>query len=174
MRKSIIVALIAFSSPAFAVDGVNLPGHDYANFDAPSAFVCRTTCGGESNCQAYTWVKPGIQGPSGHCWLKSSEPAIVKDGCCELRSTQVHSGSRSKGGGPGQPPRLRLQELPDERLGPMPSRVRRGERLLLMDLCQARGPRSVRTMLAQEGRRPPCSGRQLHLRGEVHAGIGSN
>ena len=78
-----IVALTALSWPAFAVDGVNLPGHDYANFNAPSAFVCRTSCGGEPNCQAYTWVKPGIQGPSGHCWLKDAQPAIVKDACCD-------------------------------------------------------------------------------------------
>jgi hypothetical protein len=75
--------LTIFSGSVFAVDGTNLPGHDYANFDAPSAFVCRTTCGGESRCQAYTWVKPGIQGPSGHCWLKDTLPNIVKDGCCD-------------------------------------------------------------------------------------------
>lgn len=68
---------------AMAVDGTNLPGSDYANFDAPSAFVCRTSCGGEANCQAYTWVKPGIQGPVGHCWLKHAEPDIVKDNCCD-------------------------------------------------------------------------------------------
>ncbi len=68
---------------AYAVDGTNLPGRDYANFDAPSALLCRHTCGGESRCQAYTWVKPGIQGPNGHCWLKHSEPDIVKDACCD-------------------------------------------------------------------------------------------
>ncbi len=79
----IAIALTVASWPALAVDGTNLPGRDYANFDAPSAFVCRTTCGGESQCQAYTWVKPGIQGPSGHCWLKSSLPPIVKDPCCD-------------------------------------------------------------------------------------------
>ncbi len=73
------------SGVAWAVDGVNLPGRDYANFPAPSAFVCRTSCGGESQCQAYTWVKPGIQGPGGHCWLKNALPAIVKDPCCDSR-----------------------------------------------------------------------------------------
>jgi hypothetical protein len=67
----------------FAVDGTDLPGHDYANFEAPSARVCRATCGGETRCQAYTWVKPGIQGPNGRCWLKSSLPAIVKNSCCD-------------------------------------------------------------------------------------------
>ena len=63
-----------FSGSAFAVDGVNLPGQDYANFDAPSAFVCRTTCGGESRCQAYTWVKPGIQGPRNPYTMITSQP----------------------------------------------------------------------------------------------------
>lgn len=76
------IALTMFSWSAYAVDGTNLPGRDYANFEAPSAFVCRNTCGGESRCQAYTWVKPGIQGRSGRCWLKDAEPAIVKDACC--------------------------------------------------------------------------------------------
>lgn len=80
MRTNLmVIGLTVCSGLAFAVDGTNLPGHDYANFDAPSAFVCRTTCGGESRCQAYTWVKPGIQGPSGHCWLKDTLPDIVKD-----------------------------------------------------------------------------------------------
>ena len=77
------VGLTLFSWSAFAVDGTNLPGHDYADFNAPSAFVCRTSCGGEARCQAYTWVKPGIQGPSGHCWLKDTLPNIVKDACCD-------------------------------------------------------------------------------------------
>jgi hypothetical protein len=76
----VAIMLAMFSSSVFAVDGTNLPGHDYANFDAHSAWVCRTTCGGEPRCQAYTWVKPGIQGPSGHCWLKDTLPNIVKGG----------------------------------------------------------------------------------------------
>ena len=84
MRANFLAIVMAIiSSSAGAVDGTNLPGHDYANFDAPSAWVCRTTCGGESRCQAYTWVKPGIQGRSGHCWLKQSLPNIVMDRCCD-------------------------------------------------------------------------------------------
>jgi hypothetical protein len=81
--KLVAVVLTTVSWSAFAVDGTDLPGRDYANFDAPSAFVCRTTCGGESRCQAYTWVKPGFQGPSGHCWLKDALPNIVKNRCCD-------------------------------------------------------------------------------------------
>jgi len=77
------MVLMMFPWSAFAVDGTDLPGHDYANFSAPSAFVCRNTCGGEPRCQAYTWVKPGIQGPSGHCWLKDTLPNIVMNACCD-------------------------------------------------------------------------------------------
>lgn len=77
------VSLCVKCGEAAAVDGVNLPGRDYANFPAPSAFVCRTSCGCESQCHTYTWVKPGIQGESGQCWLKNALPAIVKDPCCD-------------------------------------------------------------------------------------------
>src|SRR6516162_10029563 len=81
-------ALALLPLPAGAVDGFNMPGDDYANFPAGSAFVCRNTCGGESRCQGWTWVKPGLQGPAGHCWLKSSIPLppLVKDDCCSSGS----------------------------------------------------------------------------------------
>lgn len=71
-----------------AVDGVNLPGSDYTNFTADSWPVCRNTCGGDSRCQAWTWVKPGIQGPTGRCWLKHRLPTIVKDNCCNSGSRE--------------------------------------------------------------------------------------
>jgi len=81
-------ALALLPLPAGAVDGFNMLGGDYANFPAGSAFVCRNTCGGESRCQGWTWVKPGLQGPAGHCWLKSSIPLppLVKDDCCSSGS----------------------------------------------------------------------------------------
>jgi hypothetical protein len=69
-----------------AVDGFDLPGSDYANFAASSAFVCRNTCGGDSRCQAWTWVKPGLQGPTGRCWLKHRVPALVRNDCCNSGS----------------------------------------------------------------------------------------
>jgi len=79
----VTLALTLFPWSAFAVDGTNLPGHDYTHFAAPSASVCRNTCGGEPRCQSYTWVKPGFQGPQGQCWLKNTLPNIVKDACCD-------------------------------------------------------------------------------------------
>ncbi|MDM0109239.1 PAN domain-containing protein [Variovorax sp. J22R24] len=81
--KTTALAACGVATSALAVDGTNLPGSDYTNFEAPSAFVCRTSCGGESRCQAYTFVKPGIQGANGRCWLKHTEPKIVKSPCCD-------------------------------------------------------------------------------------------
>jgi hypothetical protein len=83
MRNYLLSAALLLSLlPAFAADGFDMPGSDYANFNADSAFVCRNSCGGDSKCQGWTWVKPGIQGPGGHCWLKYKLPALVKDSCC--------------------------------------------------------------------------------------------
>ena len=81
-------AVLLLSSPTAAVDGFNLPGSDYANFNADSAFVCRNSCGGDSRCQAWTWVKPGIQGPTGRCWLKHRVPTLVRDSCCSSGSRE--------------------------------------------------------------------------------------
>jgi hypothetical protein len=83
MRGYVLFAAMLLSYlAAYAVDGFNMPGLDYANFNADSSFICRDSCGGDSRCQGWTWVKPGIQGPSGHCWLKFKLPALVKDNCC--------------------------------------------------------------------------------------------
>jgi hypothetical protein len=73
---------------AHAVDGFDLPGFDYDNFSASSAFVCRNTCGGDSRCQAWTWVKPGVNWPAVHCWLKNKLPALVKNDCCNSGSRE--------------------------------------------------------------------------------------
>jgi hypothetical protein len=83
-----LAAMLLLCLPVFAVDGFNLPGSDYANFNADSAFVCRNSCGGDPRCQAWTWVKPGIQGPAGHCWLKFRLPNLVRDNCCNSGSRE--------------------------------------------------------------------------------------
>jgi len=74
--------LLSPTAYAVGVDGFDLPGSDYVNFGASSAFVCRNTCGGDSRCKAWAWVKPGIQGPTGRCWLKHRLPDLVKNACC--------------------------------------------------------------------------------------------
>lgn len=83
-----VSAATVFCQKAHAVDGFDLPGFDYVSFNASSAFVCRNTCGGDSRCQAWTWVKPGVQGPAGRCWLKHRVPTLVRNSCCNSGSRE--------------------------------------------------------------------------------------
>src|SRR5262245_11621283 len=63
---------------------VDRPGSDYRSFDlvTPSPETCQSTCMSEPQCVAFTYVNPGIQGPSARCWLKSAVPAPVPQTCC--------------------------------------------------------------------------------------------
>ena len=123
-----------------AVDGFDMPGGDYSNFPAGSAFVCRNTCGGESRCQGWTWVKPGILGPTAHCWLKHALPSLVKNDCCI-------SGSRDDIS-------ARDQELRDGLVGELRIYVRRRTALLVLDIRSTWRPRAARPLLAERRRRP--------------------
>lgn len=98
---AILAALFSlfFSWEAFAGDNQNFPGRDYSNFDAASAFVCFNTCGGESTCRAYSFVKPGVQGPSGRCWLKNAIPEAIGDACCFSGRHPQNVGSMMKAEG---------------------------------------------------------------------------
>jgi hypothetical protein len=60
------------------------PGMDYRNFDlsSPDVNLCERACADDSQCKAFTYVKPGIQGPNARCWLKSGVPASKKSSCC--------------------------------------------------------------------------------------------
>ena len=62
----------------------NLPGMDYRSFELPGAdpAACQKACEDEAQCRAWTYVRPGVQGPSARCWLKSDVPPTVKDDCC--------------------------------------------------------------------------------------------
>ena len=57
----------------------DLPGRDYRGFeitsDHPDMSVCMDACRDEDRCQAFTYVKPGVQGPLARCWLKDGVPA---------------------------------------------------------------------------------------------------
>lgn len=58
------------------------PGSDIRSFDSPDPNSCETACREEPACQAYTWVRAGIQGPTAKCWLKNTTPANVSNNCC--------------------------------------------------------------------------------------------
>jgi 1-phosphatidylinositol phosphodiesterase len=62
----------------------NRRGSDYRSFDLPQPRpdLCRDSCMREPQCVAFTYVNPGVQGPSARCWLKSQVPPPEPDGCC--------------------------------------------------------------------------------------------
>lgn len=59
-------------------------GGDYSNFNlsSPHPENCRTACNSDVHCRAWTYVKPGVQGPQARCWLKNHVPAPHHDTCC--------------------------------------------------------------------------------------------
>ena len=63
---------------------VNRNGADYRDFAPPRAdpAVCAEACANESRCRAWTWVNSALEGPTGHCWLKSRVPPAEGDECC--------------------------------------------------------------------------------------------
>lgn len=71
----------------FMVADSDRPGADFLSFaipqnDANGARTCALACAENKQCQAYTYVKPGVQGPAARCYLKSSAPAPRSDSCC--------------------------------------------------------------------------------------------
>jgi len=63
---------------------VDRPGSDFANFDLPQPRpeLCREACLRDGRCAAFTYVNPGVQGPSARCWLKNPVPAARPSNCC--------------------------------------------------------------------------------------------
>ena len=60
------------------------PGSDFRDFDLPLGLpeLCQTICVTDSNCKAWTYVKPGYQGQRARCWLKNGVPNPSHDTCC--------------------------------------------------------------------------------------------
>ena len=63
---------------------INLLGSDYRQFalDADEWAQCRSACKAESACLAWTFVRPGVQGPRAHCRLKNKIPPPTPNSCC--------------------------------------------------------------------------------------------
>jgi hypothetical protein len=59
-------------------------GSDYSGTDLGAADpeLCRAACEADAACKAYTYVKPGVQGPNARCYLKNSVPAPSANACC--------------------------------------------------------------------------------------------
>jgi PAN domain len=86
MIASTFIVASALPSTIFAdtIDPPNTdrPGNDYRNFDVRDSDACRSACLKELRCEAWTFVKRGIQGPSARCWLKDKVPKAVANPCC--------------------------------------------------------------------------------------------
>jgi len=63
--------------------GVNRGGADYKHLNiANDPKACQQMCQGEGQCQAWTFVKPGVQGSSAVCWMKNAVPDAGSSNCC--------------------------------------------------------------------------------------------
>jgi hypothetical protein len=80
---------------------IDRPGGDYRNFDLSTASheSCRVACRGDARCKAYTYVKPGVQGPKARCWLKDTIPASRANDCCVSGVRTAFGTAPSPGGG---------------------------------------------------------------------------
>jgi hypothetical protein len=64
--------------------GTDRPGGDLMpGFAVPTSSSCETACRNNAKCRAYTYVKPGYQGPQGQCWLKNTVPPPKANSCCD-------------------------------------------------------------------------------------------
>lgn len=72
-------------------------GGDYKDFDLSEANyeMCQNACASDSNCRSYTYVRPGVQGASARCWLKSSVPSSAASSCCISGVKRVTGGRGS-------------------------------------------------------------------------------
>ena len=69
--------------PCTTEPNINRSGQDYASLDVPpNPSVCRVACENDPQCRAYTYVRPGVQGPGAKCWLKNGVPPAQPDGNC--------------------------------------------------------------------------------------------
>jgi hypothetical protein len=58
------------------------PGADYTNIIVPSPEKCQAACRNDAKCKAWTFFRPGFQGPAARCYFKSSVPKKDEGECC--------------------------------------------------------------------------------------------
>ena len=60
------------------------PGGDYTRvfMTSDDHLLCESACNEDKQCAAWTFVKPGFQGPRAQCWLKARVPDKSSDECC--------------------------------------------------------------------------------------------
>ena len=65
-----------------AMHGTNLFGMDYRHIKTGIWEDCPKACSSDDKCKSWTWVKPGIKGPEGFCFLKNGVPEKSQNECC--------------------------------------------------------------------------------------------
>ena len=64
---------------------IDRTGGDYSNFDtqpAPNGKACAEACEAEGRCRAWTYVRPGYEGPTARCYLKDRLTRPRHKPCC--------------------------------------------------------------------------------------------
>jgi len=65
--------------------GIDRAGGDYRSFETPadsSGATCAQACKDEQRCRAWTYARPGYQGPAAHCYLKTKVTTPRRKPCC--------------------------------------------------------------------------------------------
>jgi hypothetical protein len=80
----ILLAMAGMANAQGAYVNYDFPGKDYKSFNMDKDYWpdCQNACGNDPKCNAWTYVKPGYQGPKGRCYLKSAGPKWVSNECC--------------------------------------------------------------------------------------------
>ena len=94
VASALMVATLSIASADTYEPNTNRPGGDYNNFEVGTPSDCRTACLKDARCQAWTFVKPGIQGRRARCWMKDRVPPAVASGCCTALSKLKRSRGR--------------------------------------------------------------------------------
>ena len=81
---AVLCAGLVTVSATAAEFNVDRPGGDFTSFNQRSTDPreCEAACSGAAACRAWTYVRPGVQGPTARCWLKSVVPAPRVSACC--------------------------------------------------------------------------------------------
>jgi PAN domain len=64
---------------------IDRSGGDYRNFEAvpdPTGKPCAEACQAEQRCRAWTYQRPGYDGPAAHCYLKDRVTPPRHKPCC--------------------------------------------------------------------------------------------
>jgi hypothetical protein len=83
---ALLAALAAVAPPTVFKwePSTDRPGADYRTFELrePRPEACRDACWSEAQCRAFTYVRPGAQGPHARCDLKNAVPPARPADCC--------------------------------------------------------------------------------------------